>query len=45
MELIKLSESTHDAPSRSINAQAGHWLRVGMLAELHSTLTYGESCQ
>lgn len=33
------------ALSRSINAQAEHWLRVGMLAELHPALSYGEICQ
>ncbi len=52
MGIIKISESMHDslrrtsgALSRSINAQAEHWLRVGMLAELNPTLTYGEICQ
>ncbi|MEK6348219.1 MAG: ParD-like family protein [Burkholderia sp.] len=52
MGIIKISESMHDslrrtsgALSRSINAQAEHWLRVGMLAELNPTLAYGEICQ
>ncbi|MEX3628831.1 MAG: ParD-like family protein [Burkholderia sp.] len=52
MGIIKISESMHDslrrtsgALSRSINVQAEHWLRVGMLAELNPTLTYGEICQ
>ncbi|PRG98876.1 ParD-like family protein [Burkholderia gladioli] len=52
MGIIKISESMHDslrrtsgALSRSINAQAEHWLRVGMLAELNPTLSYGEICQ
>lgn len=33
------------ALSRSINAQAEHWLRVGMLAELNPKLGYGDICQ
>lgn len=33
------------ALSRSINAQAEHWLRIGMLAELHPALTYAEICR
>ncbi|QKM50897.1 hypothetical protein B7760_04962 [Burkholderia glumae] len=52
MGIIKISESMHDslrrtsgALSRSINAQAEHWLRVGMLAELNPTLAYGDICQ
>jgi hypothetical protein len=49
MGLVKISDRTHEklrlsseALSRSINAQAEHWLRVGMLAELNPGLTYGE---
>jgi len=52
MGLVKISENTHAnlrsasvALSRSINAQAEHWMRVGMLAELHPTLDYSEICQ
>lgn len=52
MGIIKISEQTHEdlrlasgALSRSINAQAEHWLRVGRLAELNPTLNYGEICQ
>lgn len=52
MGIIKISEQTHEslrlasgALSRSINAQAEHWLRVGRLAELNPTLHYGEICQ
>lgn len=51
MGIIKISEQTHEslrlasgALSRSINAQAEHWLRVGRLAELNPTLHYGEIC-
>ncbi|MGV6394148.1 ParD-like family protein [Pseudomonas caspiana] len=52
MGLVKISEHMHAniraasaALSRSINAQAEHWMRVGMLAELHPTLDYSEICQ
>ena len=52
MGIVKISEAMHEnlrlasgALSRSINAQAEHWLRVGMLAELHPDLSYGEICQ
>ncbi|KFE45245.1 MULTISPECIES: ParD-like family protein [Pseudomonas] len=52
MGLVKISENMHAnlrsasvALSRSINAQAEHWMRVGMLAELHPTLDYSEICQ
>ena len=52
MGILKISEQMHEnlrttsaALSRSINAQAEHWLRVGMLAELNPGLSYGEICQ
>src|ERR1700759_3694860 len=52
MGIVKISDLMHDnlrdaseALSRSINAQAEHWLRVGMLSELHPELTYAEICQ
>ena len=52
MGIVKISDLMHDnlrdasdALSRSINAQAEHWLRVGMLSELHPELSYGEICQ
>ncbi|AKJ67738.1 MAG: ParD-like family protein [Burkholderiales bacterium] len=52
MGIVKISDQMHDALrhasaalSRSVNAQAEHWLRVGMLAELHPTLSYSEICQ
>jgi hypothetical protein len=52
MGIVKISDQLHDnlrtasdALSRSINSQAEHWLRVGMLAELHPSLTYAEICQ
>ncbi len=52
MGIVKISEHMHEnlrlasgALSRSINAQAEHWLRVGMLAELNPDLRYGDICQ
>ncbi|CAM3515366.1 hypothetical protein BZK31_20240 [Pseudomonas floridensis] len=52
MGLVKISEHMHAnlrsasaALNRSINAQAVHWMRIGMLAELHPTLDYSEICQ
>lgn len=47
MGIVKISEALHDdlrfaslSMSRSINAQAEHWVRIGMLAELNPELTY-----
>lgn len=52
MGILKISEEMHEqlrltsgALSRSINGQAEHWLRVGMLAELNPALTYGQICE
>ncbi len=52
MGIVKISELMHEnlrvagnALSRSINAQAEHWMRVGMLAELHPELNHREICQ
>ena len=52
MGIVKISEQIHEnlrvagnALSRSINAQAEHWLRVGMIAELNPQLCYGEICR
>jgi hypothetical protein len=52
MGLVKISEHMHAniraasaALSRSINAQAEHWMRVGMLSELHPALNYSDICQ
>jgi len=49
MGIVKISEDMHenlrvasDALSRSINAQAEHWMRIGMLAELHPNLDHSE---
>ncbi|MFK3971768.1 ParD-like family protein [Pseudomonas sp. NPDC087358] len=52
MGLVKISEHMHAdirsasaALSRSINAQAEHWMRVGMLAELNPALNYTDICR
>lgn len=52
MGIVKISEPMHEslrvaagALSRSINAQAEHWMRIGMLAELHPDLPHGELCR
>ena len=51
MGLVKISEqmhanlrSTSAALNRSINAQAEHWMRVGMLAELNPSFSYRDIC-
>lgn len=52
MGIVKISDRMHDnlrqasdALSRSINAQAEHWMRIGMLVELHPDLRHGDICQ
>jgi ParD-like antitoxin of type II bacterial toxin-antitoxin system len=52
MGIVKISELMHEnlrvagnALSRSINAQAEHWMRVGMLTEMHPQLDHREICQ
>ncbi|MDR5172952.1 ParD-like family protein [Methylobacillus sp. Pita2] len=52
MGIVKISDSMHEnirsasnAFSRSINSQAEHWLRVGMLAEMHPQLSYTDICR
>lgn len=47
MGIVKISDLMHEnlrvagsALSRSINAQAEHWMRVGMLTELHPELDH-----
>ena len=52
MGIVKISEQMHEnlrrasgALNRSINAQAEHWLRVGMIAELNPGFSYGQICQ
>ena len=50
--IVKISEQMHEdlrlasnALSRSINAQAEHWMRIGMLAELHPELDHSAICR
>ena len=52
MGIVKISDQMHEnlrlastALSRSINAQAEHWMRVGMLAEMYPDLDHREICQ
>lgn len=52
MGIVKISDAMHEnlrvasnALSRSINAQAEHWMRVGMLAEIHPELDHREICK
>ena len=47
MGIVKISDLMHEnlrvasnAMSRSINAQAEHWMKIGMLAELYPHLTH-----
>ena len=47
MGIVKISEDLHEhlrvasnALSRSINAQANFWIKIGMLCELHPELGY-----
>ncbi|MDP5056322.1 MAG: ParD-like family protein [Marinomonas hwangdonensis] len=49
MGIIKISDELHDdirkschVMSRSINAQAEFWIKMGRLAELNPTLTFSE---
>lgn len=52
MGLVKISEQMHEnlrvasgALSRSINSQAEHWMRIGMLSELYPELRHADICQ
>lgn len=52
MGIVKISDAMHEnlrvagnALSRSINAQAEHWMRVGMLAEMHPELDHRDICK
>ena len=52
MGIVKISDHMHenlrlasDALSRSINAQAEHWMRIGMLTELHPNLDHNLICR
>lgn len=52
MGIVKISDTMHEhlrvasnALSRSINAQAEHWMRIGMLTELHPHLNHTQICR
>ncbi|CAB3658265.1 hypothetical protein LMG26685_03110 [Achromobacter mucicolens] len=52
MGIVKISEQMHEnlrvasgALSRSINSQAEHWMRIGMLSELYPELRHSDICQ
>lgn len=52
MGIVKISDLMHEnlriasqALSRSINSQAEHWLKLGMLAELYPQFTQQELAQ
>lgn len=52
MGIIKISDQVHDdirrastVMSRSINAQAEFWIKIGRLAERNPTLTFAEIIQ
>ena len=52
MGIVKISDLMHEnlrvagnALSRSINAQAEHWMRIGMLAELYPDLDHHAICR
>lgn len=52
MGIVKISDDLHQeirktsaVMMRSINAQAEYWMKIGMLAELNSNLTYHELAQ
>ncbi|ATH08888.1 hypothetical protein BIY24_13305 [Halobacteriovorax marinus] len=47
MGIVKVTDNIHDelrraskAFDRSLNGQAEHWLKIGLLAELHPNLCY-----
>ena len=51
MGIVKISEALHEearvackAMSRSINAQAEHWMKIGMFIEANPSLTYADAC-
>ncbi|MBC7465200.1 MAG: ParD-like family protein [Bdellovibrio sp.] len=49
MGIVKISDELHDELrkasqvfDRSLNSQAEHWIKIGMLAELHPSINYEE---
>lgn len=52
MGIVKISDELHDelrktadVMCRSINAQAEYWIKIGMLAQAHPTLSFNELVQ
>ena len=52
MGIVKISEELHQearvackAMSRSINAQAEHWMKIGMFIEANPDLSYHDACR
>ena len=51
MGIIKISDNLHEqvrisskAMTRSINAQAEHWIKIGMLSEKNPNMSYLDLC-
>jgi hypothetical protein len=49
MGIVNIDDELHDqirrastVSGRSINAQAGFWIRIGMLCEMNPTLSFNE---
>jgi hypothetical protein len=49
MGIVKIDDELHEKARRastvmcrSINAQAEFWMRIGMIAETHATMTFNE---
>lgn len=49
MGIVKISNEIHDQLrrastvfDRSLNSQAEHWIKIGMLAEMHPAINYEE---
>lgn len=49
MGIVKISEELHEELrkaaevfDRSLNSQAEHWIKIGMLSELHPSINYEE---
>jgi hypothetical protein len=49
MGIVKISDELHDELrkasdvfNRSLNSQAEHWMKIGMLCELHPSINYEE---
>jgi len=52
MGIVKISDELHEeariiskAMSRSINAQAEHWMRIGQIIEANPQMTYVQACE